>query len=277
MNGEKSKLLAISKFLIVYRPKYEADSLDYIKRNAGAAENRVNDYKYVAIRYLFCRNLSGVKFLCRLLSNDSDCVPDIHMVQWEREMIIMPEKKTKLILAGIAVCLLVFLAVQQIPRDTSKEDFAYIEAEPVIEEDIEESLSEIVVHVAGAVENPGVYTLQEGKRVEDALQMAGIVPDADIDALNRAAVLSDGQKIVVPLKNADGKPMEEDAIEDGLISINQADLTQLMTLPGIGEVKAQAILEYRTQHGGFSSVEEIRQVKGIGESIFCQIKNKIKI
>jgi competence protein ComEA len=71
--------------------------------------------------------------------------------------------------------------------------------------------------------------------------------------------------------------MEEQAIDDGLISINQADLTQLMTLPGIGEVKAQAILEYRTQHGGFSLIEELRQVNGIGESIFSQIKNKIKI
>ena len=112
----------------------------------------------------------------------------------------MPEKKTKLMLAGIAVCLLVFLAMQQIPKDTGKEDFTYIEAEPVIAENVEESLSEIVVHVAGAVDNPGVYTLQEGERVEDALQMAGVLPEADIDALNRASVLSDGQKIVVPVK-----------------------------------------------------------------------------
>jgi competence protein ComEA len=89
--------------------------------------------------------------------------------------------------------------------------------------------------------------------------------------------LSDGQKIVVPVKNAGNQQMEKEAVEDGLISINQADLNQLMTLPGIGEVKAQAILEYRTQHGGFSSIEEIRQVNGIGESIFSQIKNKIKI
>ena len=73
--------------------------------------------------YSLCNNLSGVKFLCRLLSNDSDCIPDIHMIQWGREMITMPEKKTKLMLAGIAVCLLVFLAMQQIPKDTGKEDF----------------------------------------------------------------------------------------------------------------------------------------------------------
>ena len=167
--------------------------------------------------------------------------------------------------------------MQQIPKDTGEEDFTYTEAEPVIVENVEESLSKIVVHVAGAVEKPGVYTLQEGERVEDALQMAGVLLDADIDALNRASVLSDGQKIVVPVKNAGNQQMEKEAVEDGLISINQADLNQLMTLPGIGEVKAQAILEYRTQHGGFSSIEELRQVNGIGESIFSQIKNKIKI
>ena len=251
--------------------------LDSIRRNVSAAEKRRNDYKNVVIRYPLCSYLSGVKALCRLLSNDSDCIPDIHMIQWGWELITMPEKKTKLILAGIAVCLLVFLVMQQIPNDTGKEDFTYTEAEPVIAENVEESLSEIVVHVAGAVENPGVYTLQEGERVEDALQMAGVLPEADIDALNRASVLSDGQKIVVSVKNTGNQQMEEQAIDDGLISINQAGLTQLMTLPGIGEVKAQAILEYRTQHGGFSSIEELRQVNGIGESIFSQIKNKIKI
>ena len=251
--------------------------LDSIKRNAGAAEKRRNDYKDVVIMYSLCNNLSGVKFLCRLLSNDSDCIPDIHMIQWGREMITMPEKKTKLMLAGIAVCLLVFLTMQQIPKDTGKDDFIYTEAEPVIAENVEESLSTIVVHVAGAVENPGVYTLQEGERVEDALQMAGVLPDAYNDALNRASVMSDGQKIVVPVNNAGNQQMEEQEVDDGLISINQAGLTQLMTLPGIGEVKAQSILEYRTQHGGFSSIEEIRQVNGIGESIFSQIKNKIKI
>ena len=82
---------------------------------------------------------------------------------------------------------------------------------------------------------------------------------------------------ILMIKNIEGKPNTQEVVEDGLISINQADLSQLMTLPGIGEVKAQAILDYRTQHGGFSSIEEIRQVKGIGESIFSQIKNKIKI
>lgn len=190
----------------------------------------------------------------------------------------MPEKKQKVLLAGIAVLLIVFLAVQNIPSYTSEEEFTYTAEEPTLTADEAEPLNnEIVVHVAGAVEKPGVYTMHEGDRVEDALQLAGCLPETDADALNRAAVLSDGQKIAVPFKNIEGKPNTQEVVEDGLISINQADLSQLMTLPGIGEVKAQAILDYRTQHGGFSSIEEIRQVKGIGESIFSQIKNKIKI
>ena len=193
-------------------------------------------------------------------------------------MIEMPEKKQKVLLAGIAVLLIVFLAVQNIPSYTSEEEFTYTAEEPTLTADEAEPLNnEIVVHVAGAVEKPGVYTMHEGDRVEDALQLAGCLPETDADALNRAAVLSDGQKIAVPFKNIEGKPNTQEVVEDGLISINQADLSQLMTLPGIGEVKAQAILDYRTQHGGFSSIEEIRQVKGIGESIFSQIKNKIKI
>lgn len=190
----------------------------------------------------------------------------------------MPEKTQKVLLAGIAVLLIVFLAVQKIPSYTSEEEFTYTAEEPTLTADEAEPLNnEIVVHVAGAVKKPGVYTMHEGDRVEDALQLAGCLPETDADALNRAAVLSDGQKIAVPFKNIEGKPNTQEVVEDGLISINQADLSQLMTLPGIGEVKAQAILDYRTQHGGFSSIEEIRQVKGIGESIFSQIKNKIKI
>lgn len=129
----------------------------------------------------------------------------------------------------------------------------------------------IFVHVAGAVEHAGVYELEEGKRVEDALHLAGVRSDAAIDALNRAAILTDGQKIVVPAL-ADGekeRSSPETVVEsDGRISINQADLETLMRLPGIGEVKAQAIIDYRSAHGGFRSLEELKNVKGIGDKTY---------
>ncbi|MBO5301872.1 MAG: ComEA family DNA-binding protein, partial [Peptococcaceae bacterium] len=145
--------------------------------------------------------------------------------------------------------------------------------------------NEIVIHIAGAVENPGVYTLTEGQRVEDALQKAGIADNADADALNRAAVLFDGQKIVVPFqaeRNMETgiEPVRTDdtasqTIENEKININTANITQLMTLPGIGEVKAGAIIRYRQEHGGFQNIDEVLLVNGIGSGIYAQIVDQI--
>ena len=143
-------------------------------------------------------------------------------------------------------------------------------------------LDELVIHVAGAVENPGVYTLQEGDRVEDAITQAGLLPEADADALNRAALLQDGQKIVVPFQSephtmnphtGTTTVQSESTTQstNGKINLNQATITQLMTLPGIGEVKAQAILQYRQDYNGFQTVEELLQVNGIGTVTYGQI------
>lgn len=144
----------------------------------------------------------------------------------------------------------------------------------------ENTSNEIVVHVAGAVENPGVYVLQEGQRVEDALQKAGISDHADENALNRAALLTDGQKIVVPFADETHIINQQDDTEtNGIdqtsqnvkINLNQANMLQLMELPGIGEVKANAIIQYRQEHGSFQSTEELLMVNGIGNTIYSQI------
>ena len=147
---------------------------------------------------------------------------------------------------------------------------------------------EVVVHVAGAVKNPGVYTLQEGDRIEDAIAQAGLLLESDADALNRAALLSDGQKIVVPFQSETHsinsetgiEPVRSDTVTQNTnkkINLNQADITQLMTLPGIGEVKAQAIIRYRQEHNGFQTVEELLQVNGIGTVIYSQIAEMVCI
>lgn len=149
---------------------------------------------------------------------------------------------------------------------------------------VETTEIELMVHVAGAVENPGVYTLLQGQRVEDAIQKAGISENANVDALNRAALLSDGQKIVVPVRaessiTVDQEPnqtfYEVGAQKNSKINLNQATMVELMNLPGIGEVKAQAILQYRKEHGSFQSVEELLQVNGIGNSIYAQISEMV--
>lgn len=141
-------------------------------------------------------------------------------------------------------------------------------------------INEIVVHVAGAVRNPGIYTLPENARVEDAIQKAGIAENADANALNRAATLTDGQKIMVPfIESSHTINQQENNLDNfaipGNINLNQATMVQLMELPGIGEVKANAIIQYRQKHGGFQTVDELLQVNGIGDAIYEQISNLV--
>ena len=140
--------------------------------------------------------------------------------------------------------------------------------------------NELVVHVAGAVQNPGVYTLQDGSRVEDAITRAQLLPQSDADALNRAALLSDGQKIVVPFVDEaqtsnPSTESETGTMPNDKVNLNHATLAQLMTLPGIGEVKAQAIMQHRQEHNGFQTIDQLLQVNGIGSAIYSQIAHLV--
>ena len=200
------------------------------------------------------------------------------------------EQNNKLkLIAAIIIAGLLLIGLQQ----NSQEKSSVIPVQINASENTENSISqpeiaknEIVVHIAGAVENPGVYTLTEGQRVEDALQKAGLTDQADADALNRAALLNDGQKIVVPFTDeAHTINQQEISSENSLstteqnhkINLNQATITQLMDLPGIGEVKAGAIIQYRQEHGGFRSVEELLQVSGIGRAIYAQVADRVYV
>lgn len=130
--------------------------------------------------------------------------------------------------------------------------------------------STITVHVAGAVRTPGVYTLSDGSRVQDAIAAAGgASAEAEIHRLNLAALLSDGQKIYVPAQD------NNERSGPGLVNINTAGLKELETLPNIGPARAQKIIEYRELHGPFSSLEEITKVDTIGPKIFESIKDLI--
>ncbi len=138
----------------------------------------------------------------------------------------------------------------------------------------------IFVHVCGAVEDPGVYLLPEGSRVHEAIREAGGFADgAAADYLNLAEELADGTKLTVPYLSelpAQEQYGETAAQEDGLVDINRAGPEELMTLPGIGETKAEAIIAYREEHGDFSSPEEIMAVPGIKEAAYERLKDKIK-
>ena len=146
----------------------------------------------------------------------------------------------------------------------------------------ENASGEVVVHVAGAVSSPGVYTLPADSRVDDAVRAAGATADADLSQLNLAQKLADGQKITVPVAGAtpaDGSSAATTADSDngGLININTATQEELESLPSIGEVRAQAIITYREEHGGFRTIDELKEVSGIGEKIFADISPHITV
>ncbi len=139
----------------------------------------------------------------------------------------------------------------------------------------------IYVQVAGAVVKPDVYELPNGSRVYAAIEAAGgLLDEADDSDINQAALLEDGQKLYIYTEEeiADIERQEQSKeAEDGLVNINTATATELMTLPGIGQSKANQIIAYRDANGLFSSIEDIKNVSGIGDGIFNQINSYIKI
>lgn len=143
------------------------------------------------------------------------------------------------------------------------------------------SPSPILVHVAGLVEQPGVYELREGDRVIDAIERAGgALRRAALDLLNLAAPLADGQQVLVPKRGA-GAPAPAAAGGTGgaqqTININTADATALQELPGIGEVLSQRIVDHRAEHGPFASVDDLIAVKGIGEVTLEDLRDLITV
>ncbi len=137
---------------------------------------------------------------------------------------------------------------------------------------------DLVVHVAGAVRDPGVYRLPEGSRVTDALERAGGArAGADPDNVNLAATLADGQQVVIPgraLGAAGAAP--GDSVADGPISLGSATVEQLDTIDGIGPVTAQSILDFRDENGGLSSIDELDQVSGIGPATMEALRGRLQ-
>ncbi|MFI1467476.1 helix-hairpin-helix domain-containing protein [Streptomyces wuyuanensis] len=147
-----------------------------------------------------------------------------------------------------------------------------------------EPAGRIVVDVSGKVRRPGVLRLPAGSRVADALRAAGGVrAGTDLTGLNRARVLMDGEQVVVgvpqpPGGAAPGAPGRTGggAPGAGPLSLNTATAEQLDTLPGVGPVLAQHIVDYRTEHGGFRSVDELREVTGIGDRRFEDLQPLVR-
>ncbi len=137
----------------------------------------------------------------------------------------------------------------------------------------------LVVDVAGDVRRPGLYKLPAGSRVEAAVIAAGgATRKAQLDAVNLAAPIADGEQIVVPGSGAGGAaavPSPAGTSPSAPLDLNSASVAQLEALPGIGPVTAQKILDYRTQHGAFHSVSELEGVPGIGPAHMAQLKGLV--
>ena len=162
------------------------------------------------------------------------------------------------------------------------------ETEPILTENQNSKSSEnaeLIVHVCGEVEKPGVYRLSVGKRVVDAVAAAGgVTAGGDLDKLNLAASLEDGQKIYLPAFNsspispATAKTSQAQGTGVGnvsLVNLNLANQQELESLPGIGPALAKRIVDYRSQQGSFNSVDDLRKVSGIGEKKFEQLKDLV--
>jgi competence protein ComEA len=140
------------------------------------------------------------------------------------------------------------------------------------------------VHVTGAVRRPGVYRVPAWARLDFAVKRAGgAAAGANLEGVNLAAKIADGQQVVVPRKGAAGAASGELGVGDpaggpsGPVSLNTATPEQLDQLEGVGPATAQKILEWRKQHGGFRSVDDLKQITGIGPKKFAALKDKVGI
>jgi competence protein ComEA len=145
------------------------------------------------------------------------------------------------------------------------------------------STGDVIVHVSGAVARPGLYHLATGSRVIDAITAAGgATADADTDRINLAARVVDGQHVIVP-RHGDPAPAEAGdgagATSDPSVpvSLNGASAAQLEALPHVGPALARAIIDYRERHGGFKSVHELRNIRGIGERVYADLVDRVTL
>jgi competence protein ComEA len=134
--------------------------------------------------------------------------------------------------------------------------------------------TEIVVYVAGAVKSPGIQRLPAGSRMADALERAGDpLPEADLEGLNLAQKLEDGQRVYVPRRGQ----MPAGTASSGKVNVNTAPASELEKLPGIGPTLAARIVEYRERNGPFRRVEDLKKVKGIGESKLRELRDRVEV
>ena len=179
-------------------------------------------------------------------------------------------------------------------EEQPEEDVPMTEEQEMVQEvsaaEGQEADGSCYVYLCGAVACPGVYEVPQGSRIYEVIQLAGgLTAEASAASVNQAETVSDGQMIFLPTVqeaqagvgtdalNVQGGAVGEPAETDGRVNLNTATGEELMTLPGIGQSKADDILAYRKECGGFSSIEEIMNVTGIKEGLYNRIKDNIRV
>jgi competence protein ComEA len=194
----------------------------------------------------------------------------------------MPElSRSQLVAYAVVAAALLLVGARAIRGEASKEPSFGLGAEAAASEEsfsIGAQGGDLVVHVAGAVRRPGVYRMPVGSRVDDAVSRAGgASPQAQLEAINLAARLADGQQVVVPERAPGGGVV---AIgpggEEGPISLGTATVEQLEEIEGIGPVTAAAIVEFRDESGGLSSIDQLDQVSGIGPATMESLRARLQ-
>jgi competence protein ComEA len=161
-------------------------------------------------------------------------------------------------------------------------------SEYTVEESVENNEAEIsmdntmvCLYVCGAVNSPGVYELPKGSRLYEAISMAGgFMENADETYINMAREINDGEQVIIYTRDETKDMAVKEAeiqLKSGLVNINTAGISELTTISGIGESRAQAIITYRETNGAFSCIEDIKKVDGIKDGLFSKIKDKITV
>ena len=202
--------------------------------------------------------------------------------------------KSKIIKIGIVVIVGIFAIVYYFSNNQETTTYdnlleSNIIVENKVETSIEEEKTAIKVYVTGEVNSPGVIELEEGARIQDAIEGAGgIKAQANLKNINLAYEVGDGEKIYIPNLEEETEIVEEggNSLElgasttsnsNGKVNINKATAAELTSVPGIGESTAQKIVTYREENGKFKAIEDIKNVSGIGESKYNSMKDSISV
>ncbi len=146
------------------------------------------------------------------------------------------------------------------------------------EQSQEDSSEQIVVDLRGAIANPGIYKLDSDARMYELIKKAGGFKEANQECVNQAQILSDEQLIIIPSSNEECSNVSTSTDNnEAKLNINEATVEQLTTLPGIGQTRAQQIIDYRDSNGKFKSIDDLKNVNGIGEQTFLNISKLISV